>query len=131
VFIHHSGKGGAQRGTSRREDLLDVVIRLENPADYNPESGAHFRVVFEKSRGLHGEAVREFEANLSADDRGIQVWTWREAEGATLGRVVELDALGMSQGEIAAELNVNRSTVCRALQKAKAEGLIQPGRKGP
>ena len=28
LFVHHAGKGGAQRGTSRREDLLDVVINL-------------------------------------------------------------------------------------------------------
>src|SRR5690242_6213730 len=25
VFIHHSGKGGQQRGTSKREDILDTV----------------------------------------------------------------------------------------------------------
>ncbi len=28
IFIHHSGKNGAQRGTSKREDLLDVVLAL-------------------------------------------------------------------------------------------------------
>lgn len=34
VFVHHAGKGGAQRGTSRREDVLDSVIALRRPQDY-------------------------------------------------------------------------------------------------
>ena len=28
ILIHHAGKGGLQRGTSKREDLLDAVIGL-------------------------------------------------------------------------------------------------------
>ena len=28
MFVHHAGKSGDQRGTSRREDLLDYSIRL-------------------------------------------------------------------------------------------------------
>lgn len=40
IFVHHSGKGKQQRGSSRREDLLDVVINLRHPADYTPERGA-------------------------------------------------------------------------------------------
>jgi len=34
LLIHHAGKGGLQRGTSRREDVLDTVITLRRPADY-------------------------------------------------------------------------------------------------
>lgn len=34
LFIHHSAKGGQQRGTSKREDLLDTVLRLKEPNDY-------------------------------------------------------------------------------------------------
>jgi hypothetical protein len=119
LFIHHSGKNGAQRGTSRREDLLDVVLRLDHPPGYEATVGAHFRVTFEKSRGLHGDDLRDFEAILGTDASGAQLWTWKECEGATLDRVAEMHTLGMTQGEIAAELGVNKSTVCRALQKVQ------------
>ena len=29
LLVHHAGKGGAQRGTSRREDILDTVLDSE------------------------------------------------------------------------------------------------------
>lgn len=52
LFYHHSGKSGQQRGTSRREDVLDAVIALRRPSGYNPQDGAVFEVHFEKTRGI-------------------------------------------------------------------------------
>jgi hypothetical protein len=124
LFVHHAGKGGTQRGSSRREDLLDVSINLRRPSDYSPENGAQFVVKFEKSRGLYGEAVQDIEAKLTTGPDGKQVWAFREAEGATLDRVVELKKLGMSDGEVATELGVNRSTVYRARKKAEESGFL-------
>lgn len=126
IFVHHSGKGKQQRGSSRREDLLDVVINLRHPPDYSPEDGAQFLVRFEKSRGLYGEDVREIEAKLTQSDGGTQVWTWREAEGATQDRVIELAKLEMTGAEIAAELGIHKSSVSRALKKAREAGLLPP-----
>jgi hypothetical protein len=130
LFIHHAGKSGTQRGSSRREDLLDVVINLRNPADYSPESGAQFQVTFEKSRGLYGEDVREIEASLTQSSDGGHIWTWRETEGATQDRVIELAKLDMTCTEIAVELGVNKSTASRALKKAREAGLLPKGQNG-
>jgi hypothetical protein len=44
LFVHHSGKGGAQRGTSRREDVLDAVVAIRRPGDYRQDQGARFEV---------------------------------------------------------------------------------------
>ena len=117
LFVHHGGKNGAQRGTSRREDLLDVSIRLKRPGDYRTEQGARFEVEFTKARGLFGEDARAIEAALSQGPAGGLAWTWRNVEGATADRVAELKALGMKEGEIATELGIHRSTVYRALGK--------------
>ena len=54
VFIHHGGKSGQQRGTSRKEDVLDTVISLRRPPDYSAEQGCRFELHFEKTRGFHG-----------------------------------------------------------------------------
>jgi hypothetical protein len=64
LLVHHSGKSGEQRGTSRREDVLDTVIGLRRPEDYEPQQGARFEVHVEKSRAHFGDAGRPFEANL-------------------------------------------------------------------
>ena len=44
LIVHHAGKGGEQRGTSRREDVLDTSISLRRPSDYLPTEGARFEV---------------------------------------------------------------------------------------
>lgn len=124
LFIHHAGKGGQQRGTSKREDLLDTVIALKRPPDYSPADGAVFEVHYEKARNHAGDETHPFEARLGQDQHGAQLWTWRPLEESTLDRVVELANEGLTQREIADELGLNRSSVSKAWRKAEALGLI-------
>jgi len=124
LFIHHSGKDLKQRGTSRREDILDVVISLRRPADYSPTDGACFEVHFEKARHLYGESMNPIEAKLSTDEIGLQSWLVRTVEDSNFDRVVALANEGLSQKEITDELEVNKSTVSRHYRKAKGQGLI-------
>lgn len=132
LFIHHSGKNGQQRGTSKREDLLDVVIGLRRPPDYDPASGACFEIHFEKARHLSGDDVTPIEAQLTTNSNGISTWAWRKVADSTFDRVVSLANDGLSQAEIASELEVNKSTVSRAWRKAEAEGklTVKPTTKG-
>ena len=125
LFLHHSAKGGQQRGTSKREDLLDTVLRLKEPADYRHGEGARFEVHYEKARHLHGDATRPIEAQLVTDDGNRAVWTFRAVEETTFERVVSLANDGLSRAEIVQELDCNRSTVHRHWRRAEAEGLIQ------
>jgi hypothetical protein len=124
IFIHHAGKNGNQRGTSKREDLLDVVIELKRPADYESEEGARFIVDYAKARHLTGGDAQPFEAWLKSDEHGRQVWTTQTVTESTYQQVVELANLGLSQADIASELDINKSTVCRHIAKARESGLI-------
>lgn len=126
LFIHHSGKGGAQRGTSKREDLLDNVITLRRPADYTPQQGARFIVEFEKGRDAHGGDVEGFEATLETLGDARQSWSMKAANTAQAEKIIELAELGEAQADIARELGVHRSTVLRALRKAEQEGQYTP-----
>ncbi len=129
LFIHHAGKGGNQRGTSKREDVLDTVIALRRPAKYDPEDGAVFEVHFEKSRGFYGEDAVPFEARLMTDEHGRQTWATRSLDDSTFDKVVDLARdENLNATEIAKELGVHKSTVSRHLKKAKALGLITAGR---
>jgi len=128
LFVHHSGKGGQQRGTSRREDVLDTVIALRRPMDYHPDQGAVFEIHFEKARGIYGDNVKSIEASLKTDNAGRMTWVTRTVEAGTFDRVVQMLNEGMTQSEIAAELQLNKSNVSRHARRAKAEGLVNiPG----
>ncbi len=124
LFVHHSGKGGAQRGTSRREDMLDVVISLRRPQDYVATEGARFIVAFEKARGLSGDAVKEFEASLTVDTADRQVWTTRGCADTELHRLAQLVKEGANRRELAEELDLSRFAVKRRIETAIAAGLI-------
>lgn len=126
IFIHHSGKGGTQRGTSKREDLLDTVLQLRRPSDYQASEGARFEIHFEKARALFGEDVAPIEVTLQTTADGRQTWNTRTVKGVLDGQMIELAELGLSQAEIARELGCNRSTVLRTLKKAKDEGRYIP-----
>jgi hypothetical protein len=121
VFIHHSGKAGAQRGTSRREDVLDTVIGLRRPGDYSQTQGARFEVHIEKGRSLYGPDAEPFEAHLTADAHGKQAWMLKALEDGQDARIGELHGLGMKPAEIATELGVHKSTVYRRLGKTKEQ----------
>lgn len=119
VFFHHAGKGGAQRGTSRREDVLDTVIALKRPQDHQPDQGARFEVHFEKNRGFYGDDAKAFEAALGADG-----WTIRDLVDADMARVVVMTNDGMSVREIAQETGWSKTRVSRLQARARATGLM-------
>ena len=120
LLVHHAGKGGAQRGTSRREDILDTVISLRRPDDYDPTEGARFEVHLEKSRGIFGEEAAPFEARLETRD-GSALWTIRGIEDVKLARAHVLFAEGTSVRDVADELGISKSAAGRL--KKKVEGV--------
>ncbi|MGI9489153.1 MAG: AAA family ATPase [Geminicoccaceae bacterium] len=124
VFIHHSGKAGSQRGTSRREDILDTVIGLRRPNNYNASEGARFEVHYEKARGLYGEQVEPFEAKLEVRDN-IAIWTTMELRESGMRAVMDLYAQGMEQTDIAKKLKISTATVSRRLKDARHRGLLE------
>lgn len=119
LIVHHAGKGGQQRGTSRREDVLDTSISLRRPTDYSPTEGAKFEVHLEKARGVHGDAAKPFEAMLDTRN-GVAVWSTRELEDANRARVEALLEDGLSVRDIADETGISKSTVQRIKKAAEA-----------
>lgn len=121
IFIHHAGKNATQRGTSKRTDLMDVVIKLERKTDYIPEEGASFRVVFDKARSLYGKAVAPFTAKLSETADGGQQWSRVDgmADDEDIEEIKQLRASGMTMAEIGEKLGIDKATVSRKLKRAE------------
>ena len=116
LIIHHAGKSGNQRGTSKREDLLDTVIHLKRPANYDPTHGAQFEVHYEKARGFFGDEAKPFDARLGGDREGL-CWEVMDIQDALAEQVKELRAEGLSQRDIATQLGTSAATVNRIVKK--------------
>ena len=114
LLVHHAGKGGAQRGTSRKEDVLDTVIKLQRPVNYVPAQGARFEVHFTKSRGFFGEDAKAFEAWLQ-DGR----WTIGEiSNDDSIEALRAMQEKGLSLRDIGARVGVSKDKVRRKLKEA-------------
>lgn len=112
LFVHHAGKSGQQRGSSRREDVLDMVMELRHPSDYQSDQGARFEVHFTKARHLIGKEAEAFEAKLFDGQ-----WSHLRIEDAEIKKVLDLQADGLSIREIADETGISKSRVQRILKR--------------
>ena len=118
IFVHHAGKNDNQRGTSKKEDILDTVIKLKRPDDYESKEGSRFEVHFEKSRGFAGSDANPFEVKLELTENKAN-WQIKEIEDVEEIRVLEFSKEGLTQREIAKELNISPSKVNRILNRIK------------
>jgi putative DNA primase/helicase len=113
LFIHHAGKSGKQRGTSRKEDILDTVVALRAPSDWSATRGAYFEVHFEKSRGFFGAAAEPFVAELKGS-------TWKVSEiesSVDPETLMALQSQGLTLREISKRTGLSKSTVQRRLKQ--------------
>ena len=118
LFDHHAGKAGAQRGTSRREDLLDTVVTLKHPSDYSSRDGLRCEVHYEKARGFYGDDAKPFEVALQAGPQGEAIWTHRDTDVCDTDRVLRLKREGWSIRDIAEETGISRSRVHRLIKNS-------------
>jgi len=114
IFLHHAGKGGKQRGTSGREDALDIVIKLVQPPNHNPSNGAKFAVTFEKSRGVYGDGIADFTFSLGQDENGNMVWlTNGISPKDNKGLIIAMLGEGNMSKEIEAKVGVSKQLVSK------------------
>jgi hypothetical protein len=123
LLVHHANKKGGQRGTSQREDALDLVMALRRPHDYRPREGARFEIHFEKARSLYGAETDPIEARLTSDGRGTARWHWKPARSAEIDSVATLLKSGLTGTQIARELSIPRARAYRLRARAIRMGL--------
>ena len=134
LFVHHSGKGNNQRGTSKKEDIMHTVINLSRPEGYEAEQGCRFLVTFEKSRAIFGKDVAQFEVMLETDENSKE-WviigegkTKKQMDRELMQQIVALQEARkekkekeFSQRKIGEIFNIGREKVRILLKKIKEE----------
>ncbi len=123
VFIHHANKEGKQRGSHKKEDVMDAVIRLKRPEDYiQGEGGTKMLVQYTKARHLSGEMAQDIEATLQ-NEGDLLKWEWEQGDILYM-KAIDLLIGKMPIREIAEELSISKSTVHRWKQRGQSEGLL-------
>ena len=120
VIVHHAGRNGQMRGTSRREDAAFWVVSLTG--DQATESGARFTSTFTKrSRNTAlGVPAMAWHYTTDADTGRVNVACRRADPLATLRQLV---ADGVTTcADLAEEMGVSKATVSKM---AKRAGLVK------
>ena len=123
LLVHHAGRSGEMRGTSRREDSVFWIIKLERESDYT-DQGCSFLVRFEKNRN-------------SAHNPDSHIWTIKPIDPLSdkveiTHRVASFQDLVLDLirddvtrcNVIAKELDCAPATVSKAAKKLEADGKI-------
>jgi putative DNA primase/helicase len=126
IMLHHVSKDGKQRGTSAREDNVDISILLKPPYDYTTEDGARFIVEFTKKRisNKHLGLISNTEFKLSLNESGDYVWTYSDAKRSNEVQVLQMLDEGTKQNEIGGILGISPGRVSQIRSKAEKGGYL-------
>ena len=115
LLVHHEGKTGRPRGTSKREDTLDTMIGLrkvtdDDNSDNNSDNNSVFQLTFTKSRDFYGVAAEPLLIRLTIKDGQVS-WTHETVRDARADKIRELLKNGATHADIGKELGLTKSRV--------------------
>lgn len=117
ILVHHAGKDGNQRGTSKREDELHWSINLINDRQENED--AAFLAQFEKCRNGRKPDTARFCYSIGDDKAEISWRWWSPSE-----RILELVSWKMDGlNDLASAMNMRKEEVA-----SYVAGLVDSGR---
>lgn len=123
IFIHHANKEGKQRGSHKKEDVMDVVIQLKRPSDFlQGTDDTRITIHYTKSRHLNAGDTPDIEATLK-EAGGLLQWSWEDGD-LDYKRAIEMLKDGTPMSEIAEILGVSKSTVHRWKSKANDNSKV-------
>jgi hypothetical protein len=121
IIIHHAGKNGVMRGTSKREGPATFILSLTAPSQGDEKPGAHFISTFLKNR--------EGDPRSAHDEEGPWLWHFKAQSDErvqvthqrmeSIDRFVGLVNAGLSScRDIAEEMGVTKGCVSKWAKKA-------------
>lgn len=121
VYLHHEGRSGKARGTSKKEDVLDTMIGLRSRPELVKGNESVFDLTFTKSREFFGDDAKRLVMKLAIGEDGLVRWSSQTAEQDKKERVKELRAQGWKNVDIAKELGLTAGRVSQIMKELKLE----------
>jgi hypothetical protein len=131
IIVHHAGRSGEMRGTSKREDNVFWIIALDDAKKQaDDKRGAHFISRFTKPSRNTQEEVPAYEWHIVTDPAtGIVSVAHKQAQSLDIFRKLIEDGV-TDCTQIAEELKVSKATVSKWAKKGIDAGwLIKKGRE--
>jgi hypothetical protein len=125
VIVHHANRDGNEmRGTSRREDAADWVIKVSPNFKFAKISkGTAFTTTFTKNREDNGEHEESMDWTFVTEDGKTNV-NWKLTDLETL--IYELIKSGIDlNADIAEELGISKALVSRHAKKLINDNFIK------
>ena len=125
VIVHHAGRSGEMRGTSRREDNVFWIIALDDSKrKAEDKRGARFISYFTKPSRNTQEEIPAFEWHFITDQStGVVSIGHKQAQTLDVFRSI-IEAGVTECDQIAAEMKVPKYTVSRLAKKAIDQGWL-------
>jgi DNA replication protein DnaC len=130
VIIHHAGRSGEMRGTSKREDSVFWIIALDDmKKNADDKRGARFVSHFTKPSRNTQEEVPAYEWHFVTEPSGEVTISHRPAQTLDVFRSI-LEAGVTEPAEIAQEMKVPKYVVSRLAKKAADAGWLAKEKRG-
>jgi hypothetical protein len=107
IVVHHTGKSGAQLGTSVKENWLDTNIELRLPLSSRPVRGTEFEWRFKKTRDVKRSDAQNMLVTYAEDEDGVSRWMWSPLNNAQTDVVRDLKAQGATRREVAKQTGLS------------------------
>jgi len=128
LVVHHAGRNGMMRGTSKREDACSWIIQLRD-AKQDGDDGAKFITHFSKPSRNTSKAKADLLWHFQTPETGITEITCELAELNEYEQFIQHVTDGVeSQAEIAELMEKPKGTISKWTKRASADSRIT--RKG-
>ena len=124
ILVHHAGRNGQMRGTSKREDMAAWILSLTSDSDAADE-GAKFVSHFSKRPRVLADNLYDYSWQYTTDEETKKVSIyWEKAQSSDRFRALVTD--GVSKNcELAEELGVTAGTVSKLAKRGAEAGWLK------
>lgn len=126
MIVHHAGRNGEMRGTSKREDSVFWIIALDDAKkDADDKRGARFVTRFTKPSRNTQEEIPPLEWHLITDDANGKV-TISYEKTQSLEVFMQLIMDGVTDcGDLAEEMKVSKGTISKSAKRMMDAGRLK------